>query len=60
VSSVTDMRYMFVSATTFNQNLCAWKDHNLLTGTTTTDMFANSGCGADPGPSSTNVCQSCN
>ena len=62
VSSVTDMRELFTGAAAFNQNLCAWKDDILVNNPlpTTTDMFTNSGCGTDPGPSSTNVCQSCN
>jgi len=61
VSSVTDeygMSAMFYQASAFNQNLCAWKD-DILTGTTTFDMFTNSGCDNTSNPTSTNVCQSC-
>ena len=62
VSKVTDMQYMFSTfngATAFNQNLCAWKDHNILTGTTTTSMFVSSGCTIKTDPTSAAVCQSC-
>ena len=58
VSSVTTMVLMFYEATAFNQDLCAWKD-DILTGTTTTGMFSNSGCTNKSDPTSTNVCQSC-
>jgi len=62
VSSVTTMQNMFNGASAFNQNLCAWKDDIFVNSPlpTITNMFTNSGCGTDPGPSSTNVCQSCN
>ena len=58
VSSVTNMEQMFLFAYEFNQNLCAWKD-DILTGTSTIDMFSSSGCDNTSNPTLTNVCQSC-
>ena len=62
VSSVSLMDYMFSRATAFNQNLCAWKDDILVNNPlpSTSFMFHDSGCPLPPGPSTTNVCQSCN
>ena len=61
VSKVTDidMRYMFYYASAFNQNLCAWKD-DILTGTSTINMFSSSGCTIKTDPTSAAVCQPCN
>ena len=59
VRSVTNTGYMFVRASAFNQNLCAWKD-DILTGTSTINMFSSSGCTIKTDPTSAAVCQPCN
>ena len=56
-SSVTDMKYMFYQATSFDQDLCHWAAY--YDGTEYTGyMFAGSGCPnqADPTPTAANWC----
>ena len=52
VSSVTDMKYMFIDASKFNQNLCAWRTPTFPYDATNARMFEGSECSVQqlPGP----------
>merc|ERR1719225_840415 len=57
VSSVTSMYGMFEYAV-FNVNLCAWKEHDLIS-KSVTYMFDESGCVDTSKPTYDNVCHIC-
>ena len=60
VSSVTDMRDMFLRAGAFNQDLCSWEAKTDGTLQLATGMFSDSGCAVQENPLDTdNWCVLC-
>jgi hypothetical protein len=60
-SKVSNMAFMFNSATSFNQDLCAWYN-NLQIGTSVDDMFSSSSCTNAANPdfiTKLSFCQAC-